>query len=194
MPILFPPFTVKINQIVADNKRTITFILRLILFFLVWKIAFHFIWANPSLERIYNNFSLIIIDAMLVCCKQMLELLGYLIEIDNAERIVRIHGSIGVTVGEPCIGFGVSAFFTALIFSTTGAFHKKIWFVPIGLIIISLGNLLRICALTIMVESNPRLWEVNHKFVFTIIIYSCVFILWSFWIKISNKEVCLNEP
>lgn len=171
-----------------ENEKTIFFLLKIVAFLLSWKVLFHFIWNDPYWLSLYNEFSLIVIDFILHCCAFLLEILQYNIEIDTADRILRIKGTAGVTVGEPCIGYEVTAFFSALIISCSGSLTKKIWFIPLGIASIYMLNLFRICALAVLVRIDPAIWELNHKIIFSLVVYSFIFFMWTYWIKINSKK------
>ena len=147
---------------------------------------FHFIWKTPNLLIIYKTINLFVIDFLLNSCGFLLELFQYNIEMDQINRILRIQGTIGVTVGEPCIGYDITALFIALILSSRGTLIKKMWFIPSGVLLILIMNLLRISGLAVLVIINQEIWELNHKLIFTLIVYTFIFLMWRFWLKISS--------
>ena len=101
----------------------------------------------------------------------------------ESTRIVKIIGTSGVTVGEPCVGFDIMALFVGLILSAAMNIKKKLAYIALAIIIINGLNVLRISALAVLVQFDPYLWELNHKFIFTIIVYLVMF---SFWRKLLN--------
>lgn len=168
------------------NGKISTFLIRFLGLYLLWKVGFSILWNTPSLMDAYREFSLFVIEQILYHTKFLLGLFSYTTELDLVDRSIRIVGKNGVTVGEPCIGFGVMAVFTALILSYPGAAIKKLWFIPMGLFLIHVVNIIRIALLTILVEIDPALWELNHKFIFKIVVYGIVFLLWTRWMKIAK--------
>ena len=175
--------TLGLNKAYQKHKAKIIFCSRFILLWILWKSLFFFTWRNPALLSWYNNFSLDVIALLLDATYSLMSTLGESMEIDYMSRIVRIKGTPGVTVGEPCIGFDVNAIYIGLILSASGKALNKVWFLALGVTVLVLLNVLRISALTYLVEINPWLWEVNHKFVFSVVIYSFLFILWHYWLK-----------
>jgi exosortase/archaeosortase family protein len=180
-PIFQKP--VFLSKIQLQYPTVNTFLIRLIILYLSWEICFHIIWQYPSLTIAYRNFSLFIIDNILNHTAWLLDILYYTTEIDLGERLVKIIGTVGVTVGEPCIGLGVMAVFFALIAAYPGHHSKKTWFIPLGLLAIYTANIIRISLLAVIVKTDPAIWELNHKFIFKFIIYSLVFLLWKQWIQ-----------
>ncbi len=154
-----------------------------------------------SLGTAYHDFSVWFIGGILYCTSLFLELLQYDPIVDYAARTIRTAGeyyaseefsqweTLGVEVGEPCIGYGVMYLFFALISSFPGHNKVKLWFIPMGLSFIYVLNILRISLLTILVKFKPEIWEMNHKFVFKIVVYALVFFLWTRWFKmVENKK------
>jgi exosortase/archaeosortase family protein len=183
-------------QLLSKNSILVTFLIRLLVLYLLWEISFYFIWRSPDLMLIYRNVALLVINGILICSDFIMQILQYETEIDYTKRILRIVGTSGITVGEPCIGYGVMAIFVALIISYPGHIRQKLWFIPIGFSIIYFANFIRITALLITTEINPAVWEFNHKFIFKIVVYTIVLILWDRWMKIAkkkDKEIASNK-
>jgi exosortase/archaeosortase family protein len=185
------------NQIVqmtyslVTNRDIRSFLLIFGSLILSWEVFFHYVWNNQILLNAYNNFSIEVIHVILYCCQIGFELFGITTEVNLEERILRLPNTIGVTVGEPCIGYEVSALFSGLIISLKGSSIKKLWFIPFGIISIFLLNLLRISALALLVNINQTIWELNHKLIFSLIIYTFIFTLWRYWIK--NETLKQNK-
>ncbi len=171
-------------EFILENHRSkVIFFTRFLLLWVLWKSFFFVTWRTPSLLIWYNNFSLDVISFLLDGTYLLMTFLGENMEMDYSNRIVRIAETPGVTVGEPCIGFDVNAIFIGLILSATGKAINKVWFIISGIVTLVSLNIIRIAALAYLVEINPWLWEVNHKFVFSVVIYLFLFILWHFWLK-----------
>lgn len=160
------------------------FLRKFVTLLLLWKSLFFAIWRIPFLLDAYNNFSIKVIGILLSITHQLLLLLNYSSTIISSTRIIMIEGTSGVTVGEPCIGFDLMALVIGLILSTQLNIKSKIKNIAIGLALVNSLNIIRIAALAILVQYDPYLWELNHKFIFTSVVYIFIFI---FWIKISKK-------
>jgi exosortase family protein XrtF len=165
-----------------------TFLLRFGVMFLSWKVAFHLIWTNPVLLESYNQFSLEVIAVILKHVSTLLGWFSFDTIIVESERLVCIQGTIGVSVGEPCIGFGVHALYIALILSYGNEWRKKFWFILIGSVILYVLNISRITGLALLVQYSRDIWDLNHKLIFKGIIYSFVFVAWIKWVKVLKKR------
>ncbi len=180
--------SIKLRGRFEKHQDNLLFFIKFALLFLLWKVFFFLTWRVPVMLDFYNNFSLDVIALLLDGTYWFMTFLGENMELDNQLRIVRIVGTNGVTVGEPCIGFEVNAIFIALILSAQGRFIPKISFVIFGLAVLVFMNVSRIAALAYLVEINPWVWEVNHKFIFSIVIYSVLFGLWHLWLKYTSSS------
>lgn len=111
----------------------------------------------------------------------------------NTPTISILKGSRRVVnVFEGCNGINVAIVFLAFIAAFGGDRKKMLWFIPLGLLIIHLANLLRVSGLYLVAEYFQRYFYYIHKYVFTASIYLIVFVLWWLWIEKIN-EVSLRK-
>ncbi len=101
---------------------------------------------------------------------------------------VGIDGTHGVLIGAPCNGLDLFALFTGFIIIFPGKMTYKIIFIPIGLLVIHILNILRLVSLALVVLYSPNSLDFNHKYTFTVIIYGIVFLLWMLWVKKFSKR------
>jgi hypothetical protein len=114
-----------ITTLNTQQKSLLLFVTRLIIFYGIWKLFYYITWHDETLLASYRAFSLDVINVILAHTSYLLELLSYQTETVAENRLVRIIGTVGVTVGEPCIGYGIITFFIALIISYPGSWQKK---------------------------------------------------------------------
>ncbi|HCZ36805.1 MAG TPA: exosortase family protein XrtF [Cytophagales bacterium] len=97
---------------------------------------------------------------------------------------------IALSVFEGCNSINVMIVFISFLFAFKGSWKKLAWFLPLGLVIIYVANLVRITALYYVAEYWRQYFYYIHKYMFTAVIYLIVFILWWWWIeKISGVSV-----
>src|SRR5688572_8163871 len=110
-----------------------------------------------------------------------LSLLGY-----NASAelyTVYINKYPVVLVGNPCNGMVLFALFTGFILAYPGPWKAKLFYIPIGILLIYVLNVLRIMALALNSWHSRDTLEFNHKYTFAFVVYACIFAFWMFWIK-----------
>ena len=79
--------------------------------------------------------------------------------------------------------------FLMLIFP--GPWKHKAWYIPIGLVIIELTNVVRICGILLMQMQwpGPNTFHIAHDYVFKVFFYLVIFLMWVLWLeKFKNKS------
>lgn len=93
-----------------------------------------------------------------------------------------------ISIYEGCNGINIMIIFIAFIVAF-GPIGKSIgWFVPLGLLIIHISNLLRLLLLYWVTIQLPQYLYFIHKYLFTAAIYLVVLILWWWWVKIFGLK------
>ncbi|HEY4208410.1 MAG TPA: archaeosortase/exosortase family protein [Puia sp.] len=89
------------------------------------------------------------------------------------------NGENTLRVATACNGLEIMILYAGFLFCFPGAGSSRRWsFLGIGLAIIFLLNIIR-CALLVWIFLRFREYlDFSHHFVFTFIVYSCVFFLW----------------
>ena len=158
--------------------------------YLSWYFFYEFYLKQSSL------IDEIVIDSLVNLGEKILHLLGYATN-EYSDGVYRVHfgvaGSRGVTIGAPCDGIVLLALFIVFIIAYPGPLKHKVWYLPAGLILIHLINVLRVTALALIVFHRQDWFAFNHDYTFTLIVYSVVFGLWWVWITKFSKSKKSNE-
>lgn len=89
---------------------------------------------------------------------------------------------------EGCNAISVMILFIAFVIAFKGTIQKYLWFIPLGITILYIANLLRIYLIGMIVLYFPNYIEWAHDYVFPGIIYGTTFLLWVVWVKfLANK-------
>lgn len=95
-----------------------------------------------------------------------------------------------ISVYEGCNGINVMIVFVAFIAAFGGKAKSMAWFIPAGLVLIYVLNLVRVMALYYVAEHWEQYFYYVHKYAFTAFIYVFVFALWWVWIeKVSGLSI-----
>jgi exosortase family protein XrtF len=111
----------------------------------------------------------------------ILKLLG-----ENAKtyrNIVYIENSNGVRVIFSCLGLSLMALFAGFIISYPGRTRHKCWYIPAGIGLIIIMNLLRITGMALLSYHAPEWLDFYHHYVFKFTLHGFILLLWVFWIK-----------
>jgi exosortase family protein XrtF len=98
-----------------------------------------------------------------------------------------------IAVYEGCNGLNVVIVFLSFLLAFGPYARPMLWFVPLGLLVIHISNLLRVMLLFIVALEYPDFLYFTHKYLFTAFIYLFVFALWMWWILRYTPQL-RNEP
>lgn len=98
-----------------------------------------------------------------------------------------------ISVFEGCNSINVMIVFVAFVFAFGGKPKTMAWFIPAGLVLIYMLNLVRVLALFYVAEYWEQYFYYVHKYAFTAFIYVFVFALWWIWIeRVSGISIRKN--
>jgi exosortase family protein XrtF len=119
-------------------------------------------------------------------CKWIFDLLGYKTFASkevNDFQVFGIDGSNGVWIGGACNGITLMFLFAIFVIAYPGNIKNKLWYIPLGIIIVHSINIFRIIALALIANKYPNYLYFNHTYTFTFLAYSAVFGLWMLWVN-----------
>jgi exosortase family protein XrtF len=145
-------------------------------FYLLWFLGYeHYLAADGRLDVALSH-NLASMSAA------GLRLLGYTSMVSaDARPLITLAGQPAVIVGHECNGLVLYALFGGFILAFPGPFRRKLWFVPLGLFLIYVLNVLRIIALCLNNYYSHQTVDFNHHYTFTAIVYASIFGLWMWW-------------
>jgi exosortase/archaeosortase family protein len=146
-------------------------------------------------QIIYDFYKIII-----YCSYYFLKLIGYDAYIYYSETIYKygvyaigINGSGSVFMGISCLGISLMGGFIALIVSYPGKIKYKLWYIPMGILIIQILNVLRMSTLTLLMHYGFKytfndynlfcFFKMNHHDLFNLFIYFIIFIMFVVYIN-----------
>ena len=91
------------------------------------------------------------------------------------------NGFIGINPG--CSGLKPIVQFVLLMMIFPGPWKRKIWFIPMGIVIVHLTNLFRIIGLSVVMMNWPEQWHFSHDYLFRPFFYVVIFGLWVLWVE-----------
>lgn len=166
-----------------SEKRLLSFILKIGILYLVWYFIYELILkTNGRLDQVITiNISQIItgllklsgIEVFYTQARKLGE--TYLFLVGETKPLVRI--------GSSCNGLEPIMLFLIFILAYPGRIINKIWFIPVGIIIIHTVNIMRNYLLIIMLYNQSELFEFFHRYIFVIFVYLVIFALWMLWVN-----------
>lgn len=151
-------------------------------FYLFWLISENFLSHELSIYiKLWAFCYHIFLQIVHGGSELVLNLMGY--ETISGYNSLAIVGSYGVIIGNPCVGFGLTYGFSALIISYPGPWKKKLWFIPAGAAFISAINIARVVSLITSSYKIGSFVEMEQHDLFNNMIYIVIFLLWVVWVK-----------
>lgn len=95
-----------------------------------------------------------------------------------------------ITIVDGCSGLKAYMQFTIIILFFPGPIKSKIWFIPTGLIILFITNIIRLIGLDIIVYYFNAYWGLAHDHLQKAFFYGVIFLLWVIWVeKFKNRKI-----
>ena len=159
---------------------------RLLLRFLLVAAAMYLVWFFGYVQWLAHDGWL---DTML--CQNIarsgvavLQALRFPATLDaQSSPLVLMAGEQSVIVGPPCNGLVLYALFAGFVLAFPGPWARKAWFIPAGIALIWVLNVVRVAALAINHHYSHQTVDFNHHYTFTFVVYACIFGLWMLWAR-----------
>jgi exosortase family protein XrtF len=169
----------------AREKRILRFLLVFLGMYTAWKLLYEWV-IHP-----WGYLDTLVINDSSLWAIWVLDTLGFeTFQGDHATiRTIGVQGSNGLWIGDPCNGLTLFALFSLFILAYPGNWKHKLWFIPAGITLIHIMNIIRIAALCIITKKSPEMLDFNHTYLFQTLMYGFVFLLWYIWIKKFSPTV-----
>ncbi len=164
------------------------------LLFVLWWVFYTFFRNTAFIHAIYEDATALLTKNLLITSKYFLNIWGFETEIFG--KTVRIVGTGGVYLDRGCLARNLMGLFTGFIVAYPGIIRKKLWFIPLGLVLITIINIFRISGLAYVVLCCPQHVDINHHVIFKYTVYILIFLMWYIWIQKINilpKEKSVTE-
>tara|TARA_B100000809_G_scaffold249578_1_gene281079 strand:- start:2538 stop:3074 length:537 start_codon:yes stop_codon:yes gene_type:complete len=169
------------SKLKPKDRFILLFLLKAIVLYLVWFCTYD-LWLKKV-----GTLDVAIVDNLVYLTVQFLEFFDYRLYVDYHK--VGIHNAYSsVIVGTGCNALELFALFSGFILIFEGNWKHKLWFIPLGVLIIHMLNVVRILALIFSGTISKSLLEFNHKYTFTLIMYVITFVGWMVWVKYFTRK------
>ena len=169
-----------------------------IIYFVVLLMLSHFFWKFTVLgdetETVVTFFGMnisapfnLMADHVAKVTTRMLEIMGYSISL-SADNVVRHDNNVAVHVVWACTGLKQAYIFVCIIAFYRGTLKNKLWFIPLGLLVVYLFNIFRIVVITALIKENPEWFYILHEHVFKYLFYVIIFGMWILWEEVVSKK------
>lgn len=162
----------------ASNRLLFRFLLVAVLMYLTWFFGYEQWLARDG--RLDLALCLNIARSSVT----VLQTLGFDASLDTHTPTLLLMGNEpSVIVGIPCNGLVLYALFAGFVLAFPGPWARKAWFIPAGMALIWLLNVVRVAALALNHHYSHQTVDFNHHYTFTFVVYGCIFGLWMLWAR-----------
>ena len=173
------------STLLQEHKTLIRFFILCLLGYIGWFLMYT-LWIEPFTSL---DFWLSSLEAAEVT--SILSTLGFDIQLileEGYKHAFYLHGQRTIGLANSCNGLVLFPLFSLFIIATPGLWKFKILYLLVGCVLIYHVNIMRIIALIFIKSTHPESLNFNHKYTFTIIVYSFIFFLWHIWITYFSKS------
>lgn len=93
-----------------------------------------------------------------------------------------------IAINHGCSGLKQILQISLLMMIFPGPWKHKLWYIPMGMILIHLTNLFRIIGLAEVLVHFPDYWKFSHDYLFRPFFYVIIFTLWVIWVERFMKK------
>ncbi len=149
--------------------------------YFIWLVVYNGVIKNHTVWDYYLNYNISNLTVVFFSWFNV----DAAMEIDSDHVIVSfpLSNYRGVWVGDNCNGFKLFSIFSIFLIAYPANWKSKLWFIPLGILIVHLANVTRVMALVVINDTNPAYLDFNHDYTFKIFVYSIIFVLWYWWLK-----------
>ncbi|MFN8287419.1 MAG: archaeosortase/exosortase family protein [Chitinophagales bacterium] len=163
-------------------KRPAEFILKMLLVYAGWRLFKYLGEANENfLWGGWSSFKDIMGASLSASTAFVLQLLGY--NLTHYGRSVIVDGYPGIWIADLCLGIAPMVIFTGFVLVFGNNNRNKLWFIPLGLVLIYLTNVARFVALALVQIHHNDYFKVAHEKIYVTITYGLIFLLLMWWMN-----------
>lgn len=162
-----------------------------IIYFMLVLVVAHFFWKftvrGDETDTIVTFFGFNISTPFNFMAQHVAQATAFILHFAGSDaqlidhNVIRHENGVAVRIVWSCTGLKQAYIFFCIIAFYSNNFKQKIWFIPVGLVVIYAVNILRIAAITALVESFPEYFDLLHEHLFKYLFYLIMFGMWVIW-------------
>jgi len=194
----------KILQLFNHLKQKLGQVYYVILFFILL-LSFHYIykwWAGPigyfplatQVSELFNWASLLLLNQSAWVLENLFHINFHITLPDQAIHVQSSNGIWTYLLVSPgCTSLKQWMHWLFLMLLFPGTWKHKLWYIPLGLIIIEFVNVVRIVGLTLTMIPWPTRFHFFHDYFFKTFFYIMIFLLWVIWVHFFLKPSSIRS-
>jgi len=155
-------------------------------------VFYKFFRRLPVVHDFYELMTYNLTQWSLDASKLGFDLLGYKSEIVRSKGHIYLEGTVGVHLDRGCLGRNLMLTYIGFLLAYPGNIRSKLWYIPVGVVVIFYLNSLRIIGLGFILLYIPKWMNEFHEVIFKGIVYLFIFLMWYNWIR--KYSVTADKP
>lgn len=162
--------------------------------FILLIISFHFLYLGwqalgywPIGKLVYS----LMVWSVDMVYSQSCRVLDHIFHIDittvSDQRLIATPNKEGgwarVIIAPECASLKQWMHWLFLMILFPGPWKHKLWYIPVGLVIIEWTNVIRICGVLMMQIPWPNSFHLAHDYIFKLFFYFVIFLMWMIWVE-----------
>lgn len=125
--------------------------------------------------------------------ESLLQLIGSHVKLEPF-NLLRFSNGTSVQVIWACTGIKQSYICFCILAFARGSWLKKLWYIPLSLLVVYLFNIFRIVFIVASMENHSHWFPFLHLYAFKYVFYGIIFLMWVYWEeKIVGKSITLQS-
>lgn len=185
---MIPTIRQKLQEL---NQKYRLYVFRDVLLFMLITLAIHYsfrYWAGrahywpvrSAIEKLESEMTHIVYHSSAWFVEKVLKM--NVTRVDE-KKTMYFSNSGYILVNRSCSGFKQILQFVLLMMLFPGSLRNKLWFIPLGVLVVHLTNLFRVIGLSVIVVVLPQHWNFSHDYIFRPLFYVVIFLMWVWWVE-----------
>lgn len=151
-----------------------------------WAIQLHYYPIQDIMKSSMDWMTEVVYDQSVWFIKNILNIT--ITDFDQNNTMYFSNGGY-ILINRGCSGLKQITQFALLMMIYPGPWKKKLWYIPMGIVIVHLTNLFRVTGLSVILSNFPDYWKFSHDYIFRPFFYVVIFSMWVIWVeKVSKKK------
>lgn len=99
------------------------------------------------------------------------------------KRVIIVEGTNGIKFSDLCLGIAPMFIYSGIILAFGNNVQAKLWFIPLGLMLIFMINVFRLLALILIQAHYNSYFDFAHDYLYVVVTYSLIFVLVMWWMN-----------
>ena len=109
-------------------------------------------------------------------------------------NILRYPNGNSVLIIWACTGIKQAYICFCILAFSRGSLLKKLWYIPLSLLVVYFFNIFRIVFIVASIENHPGWFNFLHLYAFKYVFYGLIFLMWVFWEeKFVEKKTLIKD-